>query len=168
VPKTNKGGPTPGAGRKPGPVDYSVEVDGSETGLNPPKVTSLEGPALLAVQLYVQGITKSEIARRMGKDRHTIDRWLTENAKLITQEVRKYSAVDHFLPHVPAAVATTVEVMEKAKPQTRLMAAQTVLDEAFGKTVVRSEHKSHAVIQITYRDHDDEEQVIEGKVVEEE
>ena len=45
------------------------------------------------------------------------------------------------------------------------MAAQTVLDEAFGKAVVRSEHKSHSVINIVYQDRDEAE-VIEGTVKE--
>lgn len=125
------------------------------------------GPERVAIQLYCQGINKTEIARRMNKGRSTIDSWIRNNPAALREEVSKYSAVDYFLPHVPRAVEATLDVMETGKPQTRLMAAQTVLDEAFGKAVVRSEHKSHSVINITYSDQGDEPRVIEGTVVNE-
>lgn len=131
-----------------------------EWGLNEPL-----GPELVAIQLYCRGLGKTEIARRMNKSPRTIDHWIRSNPAAVREEVRRYSAVDYFLPHVPKAVETTVDVMETGAPGHRLLAAQTVLDEAFGKAVVRSEHKSHSVINITYSDQGDEPTLIEGMVV---
>ena len=117
--RNNRGGIRSKAGRKPGPVDLTVAVHptgGGVAEMNAARQKSgeLTPPQRVAITLYVRGVSKLQIAGKLNRDWKTISKWIEANPEAVAEEVRKYSATDYFLPHVPRAVQTTVEVMENA------------------------------------------------------
>jgi transposase len=141
-------------GRKTGPVDLTV-VPTTEKAPRRRQRAGLE----LALALYARGVRTNEIARRLDREDHTIRAWIREHPEIVAAEVEKVAggAAELFRAHVPRAVETTVEIMERAKrgDATRLAAAQQVLDEAFGKPIVRTEAKVASVITVIFEDEPD-------------
>lgn len=162
-------------GRKPGGVDQSVVVADQKWAGDHPGWEKKEGhfirpPEDPAVQLTIgwwcRGVTKAEIARRLGRTEQVVRRWIDTHPEEVATELREVKAglFELFAPYAPEAAETTIDVMRHATryPATRLMAAQAVLDEVFGKPVVRTESKMAAQITVIFEDAD-ATPVVEGK-----
>lgn len=149
---SNQGGKQPGTGRKPGgtfPTSQRTLVRRDAAGLLKDGEQLPLALIKSVISFSARGLSNSQVAKKLGKDRRTIARILEDYPELVDEAVRAFVDPTSLLaPMLPKASRAYHWALEKGDTSV----AKDVFDRAYGKPIVRTQQELQADIRIVFAD----------------